>query len=69
METDTERLQHECLAYDKEMKARQERLRGLEKTLTNNLFPPSADETQENVVDRYGLIFTIIVQVVDYYSL
>lgn len=52
MEVDTERLEHECQAYDCELKARHERLKGLEKTLANNIFPPSFEEAQEGVIAR-----------------
>jgi hypothetical protein len=52
LEADTERLEHEWHAYDDEVKARQERLRGLEKTLASSLFSPSFDESHEGTLER-----------------
>lgn len=52
LEADSERLGHECQAYNYEVKAQQERLRALERTLTNGIFPPSFDEPQDSVIER-----------------
>lgn len=52
LEADTERLEHEWHAYDDAVKARKERLRGLEKTLASSLFSPNLDESQEGTLER-----------------
>ena len=53
MEADTERLGHECQAYQCEVKAGTERLSGLERTLANGMFPPDFDEPQEGAIERF----------------
>lgn len=57
LEADSERLGHECQAYNSEVKAQQERLRALERTLTNGMFPPSFDEPQDSVIERIESAF------------
>lgn len=52
LEADTERLEHEWHAYDDAVKARQERLRGLEKTIASTLFSPNLDELQKGTLER-----------------
>ena len=53
MEADNERLEHECLAYDIHLKDGEDRLRGLERTLANNKFPPGGNEDQQDIITRY----------------
>ena len=52
LEADTERLEHECQAYTIEVKARQERLKGLERNLAPGLFLPSFNDPQGDTIER-----------------
>ena len=60
MEADTERLGHECQAYQCELKAGKEHLSGLERTLANGMFPPGFDEPQDGAIERFVYLWCFI---------